>query len=520
MCGAPVCGAPHLTKSRRSATIAAVKNGSRPIVPAAVVVLLLFVALRDHFFRDEFYYLACSRHLAWGYVDQPPFSIALLWVVRHLFGEALIVIRLASALMFAAVLFVTASIARRIGGGAYAELLAMVGVAIAPQLLGTAGYYSMNVVDLLLWTIALRVFIDVIEAPSIVRWSALGVLLGVGLLNKISVLWLGGGLAAALLLTPARRQLLTPGPYIAGAIAAAVFLPHVLWQIGNGWPTLEFIRNAGAEKMAHNTPWSFLADQVTNQHPFALPLWGAGLAATLLHPALRRYRALAIVYLTVAAILIVNRTSRSGYLALAYPMLLAAGGVFWERVIASRAVRILVVVVLVAGGLLTAPLAVPILSTDAYVRYSRALGVAPSTEEKKDLGRLPQFFADRQGWEAFVTQVVAVRDALPPDERARVAVLAGNYGEAGAIERYGRDVVAISGHNNYWLWGTQGRTGDVLIVLSRHPERLQRIFARVEKAGETDCGDCMPYENHIGIYICREMHPPLPQLWPDFKHYE
>jgi hypothetical protein len=168
----------------------------------------------------------------------------------------------------------------------------------------------------------------------------------------------------------------------------------------------------------------------------------------------------------------------------------------------------------------TAPLTVPILPVDAYVRYSRALGVAPSTEEKKDLGRLPQFFADRQGWDAFVSQVVTVLDGLSPADRDRAAVMTGNYGEAGAIQRLAPSVTAISGHNNYWLWGPAGRTGDVLIVLSRRPERLQRLFARVEKAGETQCGDCMPYENHVGIYVCRGMQPPLPQLWPDFKHFE
>ena len=496
------------------------KSGLRALVAAAAVLLLLFVAARDHYFRDEFYYLACSHHLAWGYVDQPPLSIAILWGVRHVFGESLFVIRLVSALVFAAVLLATASLTRRLGGGAFAELLAMIGVAIAPQFLGTAGYYSMNVIDLLLWTIAIRLFVEVLERPSTARWSALGIVLGFGLLNKISVLWLAGGLAAALLLTRARRQLLTPGPYVAAAAAVLLFLPHVLWQIANGWPTLEFIRNAAAEKMIRNTPWSFLADQITNQHPFALPLWGAGMAAMLFHPRLRRYRALAIVYLSVAGILIVNRTSRSGYLALAYPMLLAGGGVFWEHAIRNRALRSVVVIVLVAGGALTAPMALPILSTGAYVRYSRSLGAAPSTEEKKALGRLPQFFADRQGWEPFTAQVASVWNSLSPDDRSRAAVLAGNYGEAGAIQRLTPDVVAISGHNNYWLWGPQGRTGEVLIVLSSHPERLQRLFTRVEKAGETDCGDCMPYENHLGIYVCRGMHPSLAQLWPDLKHYE
>ena len=157
------------------------------------------------------------------------------------------------------------------------------------------------------------------------------------------------------------------------------------------------------------------------------------------------------------------------------------------------------------------PLAMPILPTDAYVRYSRALGMAPSTEEKKDLGRLPQFFADRQGWDPFVDAVAAVW-----------GLLAGNYGEAGAIEQRGRSrgLAAISGHNNYWLWGTGGRGTRTLIVLSRHPERLRRWLADVEPAGETSCGDCMPYENHLPIWICRRPVTPLSEVWPQLKHYE
>ncbi len=171
---------------------------------------------------------------------------------------------------------------------------------------------------------------------------------------------------------------------------------------------------------------------------------------------------------------------------------------------------------------MTAPLAVPILPIGAYVRYASALGIAPSTEEKKTVGRLPQGLADRQGWDAFVDQVAAAWDQLTLAERASAAIFTGNYGEAGAIERLGagRGLVAISGHNNYWLWGPRGRTGDVLIVLSSHPERLLNTFDSVQRAGETDCGDCMPYENHVGIYICRRLNGPIDRLWAQVKHYD
>jgi 4-amino-4-deoxy-L-arabinose transferase-like glycosyltransferase len=499
-----------------------VKTVRRLIVPAVVVAVLLLTSTVDHYFRDEFYYLACSRHMAWGYVDQPPLSVAILWLVRHVAGESLFALRLVAALSLAFSVWMTGGIARRLGAGEFGALLAMTTMAIAPEFLAIASFYSMNVFDVLLWTASLRVFIEILDSGTTRTWAVFGALLGLGLLNKISVLWLGAGIGAALTLTPARRWLRTPGPYAAGGIAAVLFLPHVLWQFANGWPTLEFIRNASAEKMLSKTPWGFLAEQVVNLHPITVLAWGGGLLALLAHPHLRRYRALAIVYVTVAIILMLNSTSRSGYLLPTYPVLIAAGGVLWERWLAGPALRVTALIVLVAAGVSAVPLAVPILPTDMYVRYSRMIGVAPSTEEKKDVGRLPQFFADRQGWDAFVDQVASAWNQLTPVERSAAAVLAGNYGEAGAVDELGaaRGLVAISGHNNYWLWGPMGHTGDVLIVLSRNGDRLQQRFESVQLVGRTDCGDCMPYENGIGIYICRRPRQRVADVWPRLKHYD
>jgi hypothetical protein len=275
--------------------------------------------------------------------------------------------------------------------------------------------------------------------------------------------------------------------------------------------------------MQANTALEFVSTQVLNMNPFTLPVWLAGLSSLLVAPYLSKYRPLGIAFLAVAVILILNRTSRSEYLAPGYPLLFAAGGVAIERMIAGRRWRIAVVCLLLVAGAISAPLALPVLPVDAYVRYSRALGIAPGTEEKKDLGRLPQFFADRQGWDRFVDQVAAAVDRLTPEERATAAVFAGNYGEAGAIERLGRSrgLTAISGHNNYWLWGPAGRSGDVLLVISRSRADQEQKFASVELAGTIDCGDCMPYENGQSIFICRGLKPPLlAERWPSLKHYE
>jgi len=492
-------------------------------IPAAVASLLVASALGDHYFRDEFYYLACTHRMDWGYVDQPPLSIGVLWLVRQAAGESLLTLRVATALIAAASVALTGSIARRLGATTLGASLAMLAAGLAPALLAAGSFYSMNVLDVLFWTMAARVFMAVLDRPTLGRWILFGIVLGLALENKISVLWLGGGLAAGLVLTSARRHLLTPGPWIAGLVAAVLFAPHVAWQVAHGWPTLEFIRNASAQKMQANSPIGFLIDQVMNMNPLLLPLWLTGLMFLLFARNGAPYRALGISFLAVASILVLNRTSRSGYLSPAYPMLFAAGGVVAERVLRWRALQVLALLAVVGACALSAPLALPLLSVDRYVQYSRALGIAPSTEEKKDLGRLPQFFADRQGWDRFVDQVAAAFDTLTPDERRTAAVLVGNYGEAGAIELLGRSrgLVAISGHNNYWLWGPQGRTGDVLLVISRSRERQAQRFTSVTDAGEIDCGDCMPYENHLRIFVGRGMRPPsLPARWAEFKHYE
>lgn len=476
------------------------------------------------YFRDEFYYLACARHLAWGYVDHPPLSIAVLRLWTDLFGGSIAAIRALPALLGVLTAALTGLTARRLGGGRYAISLAMLCVAVAPEYLALFGYYSMNSFDVLFWTLAAYVLVRILHDGEERGWPWLGVVLGLGLLNKLSVLWLGLGIGVGLILTAERKRLLTRGPWLAAAIALVIAAPHAWWQVQNGWPTAEFVRHATREKMKAISPLDFFEAQVNNQHPFAAPVWLLGLAFALFASGGRRVRLLGVLYLTVFTLLVVNQNSRAGYLSAAYPMLLACGAV-WIEALTNRFrwLRLAALALLVVGGLVTAPLVVPVLSPDGYVEYARRLGVEPSTEEKKEIGLLPQFFADRTGWPELVRKVEGALADLTPQERAHATVFTSNYGQAGAMETLSRvRVLTVSGHNNYWLWGPGAGPSDPLLVLASAEARtrLDGLCHSVEDRGPMGCPYCMPYESQTHLFVCRGLNPPLAARWPQLKHFD
>lgn len=476
-------------------------------------------------FRDELYYLACAEHLGWGYVDHPAFSIFVLWVVRHGFGDGLFALRLVPALAGAATVLVVGLTARVLGGGRFAQALAMTAALVAPVYLGIGHYYSMNALDLLLWALVGLVVARLLVAPSAGLWIALGALCGVGLMNKLGMLWLGAGIVVGLVLTPARRFLATVWPWVVALLAVLGAYPYLRWQVLNDWSTVEWIHNATTKKMVPVSLGAFVSGQIQNLHPVNVLVWVAGLAFLLVARAGRPFRMLGWMWLTVAVILATASASRPGYLAPAYTWLFAAGGVAWERLLAGRAAawRGALLVVLLATGAVTAPFALPVLPVDSYLRYAAALGQKPHTEEKKELSELPQWYADMQGWPEVAQAIGAAYASLPAADRARAAVFGGDYGVAGAVDRFGPALgmpKAISAHNSYWLWGPRGWDGEVLVIPSRNEGRLRRLFADVERAGTIECGRCMPYENHLPIWVARHARISVPQLWFAAKNFD
>jgi hypothetical protein len=400
----------------------------------------------------------------------------------------------------------------------------MAGVAtgLAPVVLSLGSIYSMNAFDLLFWALLGWILVRVLSGGSERLWLAFGAVAGLGLLNKISILYLGFGLVAGLVLGRRwdvfRSRLFWAG----GLLAFVVFLPHLLWQLAHGWPTLEFMARARREKMAPLSPPRFLAEALLQTAPAAW-LWVLGTAWLLLSRAAARWRALGFAFLAVVAVL-AFAGGKPYYLAAAYALVFAAGAVALESWTSrrARALRPILLAGVIVVGLALAPFGRPILPVDTFVRYAAALGIAPGTDERQALGRLPQFYADMHGWRDLAEAVAAAFRTLPPEDRAKACVFGQNYGEAGAVEYFARELglpPAISGHNTYWIWGPGRCTGEVMVVIGDRRERLDQLFGSVERAGETRCRDCMPYENGRSIWIARGLKRPLAELWPELRGF-
>jgi hypothetical protein len=483
---------------------------------------------RYGFFRDEFYYIACGEHLSFGYVDHPPFIALVAAFTRWLLGDSILAIRFLAVLTSSCIVILTGLTARRLGAGRFGQALAALGIMISPTMLFLSHVLTMNVFEVFFWLLGAYLLIRLIQTQNSRYWLGLGLVLGVGLQNKHSMLFFGFGLFIALLFTPLRRQLLTRGPWLAAGLAFLIFLPNIIWQVIHGFPTLEFMRNAQQYKMSQVNPAEFLMGHIMDVHPLSFLLLLFGLYFYLFSRPGANFRAVCIIYLAVL-ILMVTQHAKTYYLLPGVPMILAAGGVQIERLLIRRKtswLKAAIILILLVGGALTAPITLPVLSEETFIRYAKWLNVPMSSGERHDMGPLPQHYADMHGWEEMVASVAEVYNELSPTEKSDCALYMQNYGEAGAIDflggKYGLPK-AISGHNSYYLWGYGTASGDIVIQLNNAEgyNELKEEFVEVECRGKIFHPYAMPYENSNCIYLCknRRVKSPLQNIWPSTKHY-
>ncbi len=484
----------------------------------------LYAGRHYGYFVDELYYLACSRHLAWGYVDQPPLIAVITWLARSLLGDSLPAIRFFPAVAGAAEVALTALIARELGGKRFAQSLAALAALVAPAILAADSLLTMNAFEPLFWMGCAYLFIRIVKVGNPKLWVWFGILSGVGLENKYSMLIFGAGIVVGLVLTPQRRALLSPWIWVGGAIAFLIFLPNLLWSVQHHFPFLEIqanIRRHGRD--APLGPLAFFAQEIFTLLPLTLPIWLAGLWFFFFSKTGNPFRALGWAWIFTAAV-IVTLSPRIYYLFPAFPVLFAAGGVMWEEWLDRPNLLWLKLgypnSMLVAGAIFS-PLAIPVLPPETYIRYAQALHLHPPRLETHKLGPLPQLYADQFGWEEMAATVARVYNSLPAEVRVKTAIFGQNYGQAGAIDLFGPKYglpPAISGHQNYFLWGPRDYTGESMIVMQGRPQDLQRRFASVEKVASVYHPYSMPYE-HFDVFYCRGLHQPLKEIWPQVKNW-
>jgi hypothetical protein len=510
----------------------------------AVVKLLLQFALTlwtlhlgYGYFRDEFYYLACGHHLAWGFVDHGPIVAVQARVGELLFGDSVFGIRVLSAAAGAATVFLTGMLSWAMGGYRPAQALAMFAVLLAPQYIGVDGFLSMNSYEPVFWMLCALAVVMMLrgESDSSLRlwWIVLGLSAGVGLLNKPSMTFFLIAVLLGLLCTRARRVLWSRWAAVGIALMILIALPNVLWQIHNHWPTLEFLRNGReAGKNTILNPLQFFLAQFAMLGPVNILVWMAGLVALLRAKSIRDGRWLGLTHVFFYAMMNAMH-AKDYYLEGVYPALFAAGGIAWERrfalsrrVIDERVIAFPVLeMVLLLTALVILPMASPVLRPATWVRYTKALHLHGSQSETMETGPLPQFYADRFGWDEEVDAVVKAYRSLTPQEQQRVCIFGKDYGLAGAIDFLGPRKQpglppAISGQNSYWMWGTHGCDANVVIaVVGDSRAQLETKYQDVELIGRITDSYAMPFERRRGIWVLRGRLPSAPFDWADERFY-
>ncbi len=491
------------------------------------LVLHLSTATVYGFFIDELYFLACGEHLAWGYVDFPPLTAFQAWLTRALFGDSPYSIRLFPSLAGAGLVLLTGAVVRRLGGKRFAQGLAALTIVTAPVYMFFCTYLSMNSIEPLIWTGCVLLVIRMIQTGDTRLWIGFGLLSGLGLLNKHTMVIFGFALIAGLLVTPQRKLLASRWLVLGGVIAFVVFLPNLVWQIRHGFPQMELLANIRRDSRDVDVSLlQFWGLEIFFLHPAAAPIWISGLAGLFTVPRLKEYRVLGWAYLiTLGLLLTTHGSHKTYYLAPAYPMLLAAGAVLLESWLEKP--RLLWMKpaytgVLLVSGAIIAPTAVPILPPEIYLRYTRALGISQPRIENRATNAMPQFFADRFGWPEMAEAVARVYRSLPPEERDRTGIFANDFGQGGAVDFYGPRLglpKAIGGHLTYWYWGPRDYTGESLIVLGDRREVLEREFEDVQAVAEVGHPYAMQQE-HFTVFLCRRPKGwTLATLWPRLKQW-
>lgn len=495
---------------------------TRRTLPLCAAVMGLCLFLFHHlinrqygFHGDELYFIMCGNRLDWGYVDHPPFVPLVARMATDLMGVNLFALRFFPALTLGASCLLTGWLARRMGAGRWGEFIAALSFICAPVIIRAGAFLNIPCFEAFFWLLIAHFLIPICRDNKPRWWLAVGIALGFSLFNKHTTLFLGVGIAVGILITERRKDLLTPWPWLAVCLTLALFSPNLLWQYRHDWATLEFVRNLNANTMQTTSRTQFLLAQVILLNAVNVLLWIAAFRFFFRTPEGKPFRMYGGIFLTLLAIMLLFK-AKVYYLAPAFPMLMAGGAVLIEKW--RSPAKFAYTGALIMMALLFLPLSSPIGSLENKEDYIRRfLGFI--VENPKELTFDYRFELGRPEQLAIFKKVV---ESLPEDDKRQCVILTSAYDTASQINLLGKDMgfpLAISGANNYYLWGPQGASGKCTIAFGYKLEFLRECFDEVTVAAEATCPWITSGNPNQPVYICRNPKAPLDQLWPKFKRY-
>jgi hypothetical protein len=487
------------------------------LVAAVVALVHLVSAGRYGIFANELYFIVCGRHPALGYVDQPPL-VPLLAAATQLGGTNAWLLRLPAVLAAATLVPLTVALAQLLGGSTRAAWLAAVAAAAAAMITAMSAALSTSTFEPIAFTaVAYFVARGVLLKESRAFWWA-GLIAGVALEAKYGIVFWLLGLALGLALFGDRSVWRSRDFWIGAGIAVLLVVPNAAWQLAHGLPFLELVRNDNAGNLT-GSPLRFVLDQLFLMNALLAPLWIAGIVTPFASKRMAPARFLSVAFV-VTAVLVVATHGKDYYLAGAYPAMFAVGATactrLWRWFVALWAV------LAAANGALALPFVLPLDPPARLAEMLARMNFRPPPMEKACIGApLGCIFSLEFGWEEVAQRATDVYAALPPADRGRTAILASNYAEAAAIDIYGKGLPpALSGNNQYYLWGPRGYDGSAVIGVGFEPSALAPFCGSVTLAARYGTSlYAMPYERSRPIVICRNMHPSLAARWSEFKHY-
>jgi hypothetical protein len=495
-----------------------------------VKVMLHLVTSNNYgYFIDELYTIACGNHLAFGYVDIPPLVPLLSRLSGLVFGYSLIAVHILPALAGGATVLMGGLIARRLGGGMFAQALAAGLVTFGTMWFVFDSFFGYDCFDQLVMAIFFFVILDLLkqERPRLSQWLVFGLVAGLGLMTKGSMLFYGLAFLIGLVCTSRRRYFTMPGLWLAGAVAILIFTPYLIWQGVHNWPVLEYWGIYGRLRTYHANPLEFLLMQMITTNPLTVPVWVIGFIFYFKKGA-RQYRAIGFMIVFLFLLCVALQTKFYMFTAAFIP-LFAGGAVLFEKITATgktRWVRPLSLPIILLGAIFLLPLGLPLLPVDSLAKYVENISFifnTVKTDNRKTV-ELPQYFADRFGWENMVRMIAEVYKALPQSDQQECVIMTDRYGQAGAVDLLGQAYglpPASSGHLSYFFWGPPEKSGRTALAIGIPMERLAEYYGNVETRGVIHSDHAMWSNNDLPVLFCSQ--PKflfLRDIWPNVKHFD